>query len=150
MRKQARAGRLPVREFFESGKYSLDEFHDVFIEIGDFTEYKPALQLVGSWAEWCRMKRDWPAFAGKIDEWKSELEVKQRSDALAKIQSLTVGDDAKALAAAKYIADMHTTKRKAGAPSKTEREAAAKEIAKAAGETAAERERILQVINGGK
>lgn len=144
-------GRQPSKALFENGTYDIEEFHDVFLEMEDITEYEPAIKLVGSWREWERLKRDWPAFRGHIQEWKEELEVKFRSQASRKIIELSDGDDAKALQAAKWVAEGGYNRRQgAGRPSKAEKNKEAKEIAMAAAETKKDEERILKVLNGGK
>lgn len=146
--KPGAVGRMPSKALFEDGTYSIEEFHDVFLNEEDPTEYKPAIKLCGSWREWQRLKRDWPQFNGYIQEWKDELEIKLESRALQKIQELSKGDDNKALTAAKFIAE--TKRRKVGRPSKAEKDRAVKEIARAAAETKDEESRILKLMSGGK
>ena len=73
------SGRQPSKALFDDGTYDLEEFHDVFIELEDPTEYKPALQLVGSWREWERLKREWPKLREHIADWNEELEIKLKS-----------------------------------------------------------------------
>jgi hypothetical protein len=145
-------GRIPSRALFENGTYKIEEFHDVFIELEDMTEYKPALQLCGSWREWQRLKNDWKIFNNYIAEWKEELEVKLRSESVEKIIKLAKGDDPKALQAAKFISEGGWDKRvgTAGRPSNAEKTRAAKELAQAVSETKEEEKRMLSVINGGK
>ncbi len=144
-------GRKPSKELFENGTYSLEEFHDLFIELEDMTEYEPAIQLVESWKEWERLKRDWPRLASHINDWKEELAIKLRSQASRKIKELSDGDDAKALQAAKWIAEGGWNKRAgAGRPTKAQATKEAKEIARAASETREEENRVLKVLNGGK
>lgn len=144
-------GRIPSRGLFEDGTYDIEEFHAIFIKLGDMTEYKAAMQLCGSWKEWQRLKNDWKAFKTYIAEWKEELEVKLRSESVEKIIELAKGDDPKALQAAKFISEGGWNKRvgTAGRPSKAETNRAAKELAQAASETKEEEDRILRVINGG-
>jgi hypothetical protein len=145
-------GRKPVKILFEDGTYNLEEFHDLFVELEDLTEYKPALQLVGDWRKWNQLKRDWPTFGSFVEEWKEEVRVKLTSEALQKIQLMAKGNDPKALQASRFIAEAGDQRAgaKKGRPSKADREKAATEIARAAGETAEERQRILKVINGGQ
>lgn len=141
------AGRRPSKSLFEDGTYNIEEFHDVFLELEDPTEYKPALQLCGSWREWNRLKRDWPQFNAYIEEWKAELDVKLQSRAVDKVKTLMDSDNYQA---AKFISEGGWNKRAgAGRPSKAERSRAAKEIASQAAETKAEEDRILKLINGG-
>jgi hypothetical protein len=152
MAEETGAGRKPTKILFEDGTYDIEKFHDVFIEMEDLTEYKPALKLVKDWREWCRIKRDWPTFGNFVEEWKEEVRVKLTSEALQKIQSMAKGDDPKALQASRFIAEAGDQRAgaKKGRPSRADKERAATELARAAGETAEERQRILKVINGGQ
>jgi len=144
-------GRIPSRQLFEDGTYDIEQFHNVFIELEDMTEYKPALQLCGSWKEWERLKNDWKTFNSYIAEWKEELEIKLRSESVAKIIELSKGDDPKALQAAKFLSEGGWRKRSgSGRPSKAEKTKEAKELARASAETKEEEDRILRLINGGK
>ncbi len=146
-------GRKPSATLFnEDGPYCLDEFHDIFIECEDMTEYTAAIKLVGSWKEWCRIKNDWPAFVGYIEEWKEELEILLRSRATAKIQSLLEDSesDSVKMQAAKYLSEAGWKKRAgAGRPSKREKERELKAMAQSAAETKDEETRILKLVNGG-
>lgn len=83
--------------------YSIEEFHKVFLEELDLTEYRPAMKLVGSWTEWLRLKRDWVRFKEMVDDWKIEAKLKLHSDAFAKLQEVMLRDDATAAVAAKFI-----------------------------------------------
>ena len=134
--------------------YHLDEFHDTFIELEDITEYKAAIKLVGSWKKWNNLKRDWPALAGFINEWKEELETKFRSDACANVLSLQHAEsESVQLQAAKFLSSAEWDKRSgtgAGRPNKKIQKQAAREVAELASETGKETERILKMVNGGK
>lgn len=141
-------GRQPGKILFENGTYDLDQFHDVFVELEDPTEYKAALALVGSWKEWNRLKRDWKGFNVHINEWKEEIAVKLRSRATEKITALI---NKGSFQASKWIAEQGYEKRSgAGRPSKAERDRAAKEIAEAAAETKEEKARVLKLLKTGE
>lgn len=148
------SGRIATKVLFEDGTYSMEEFHKTFLEMEDMTEYSPAIALVGSWREWQRIKRDWPSFCNYIDDWKAELTVKLRSKALKKITTLAEGDDAKALQAAKFIADEGWDgKRGKGRPTKAERTREARRLAAETADTVEEARRVeeaLTVYIGGK
>jgi len=152
MAEEVSVGRKATKVLFEDGTYDIEHFHDIFIAMEDLTEYKPALELVKDWREWNRLKRDWPTFGNFVEEWKEEVRVKLTSEALQKIQSMAKGDDPKALQASRFIAEAGDQRagQKKGRPSRAEKEKAATELARAAGETAEERQRILKVINGGQ
>lgn len=114
---QGKAGKALFEEFNDGTLqatpiYSLKEFHRVFVEVGDLTEYKAALALTGSWPAWERIKRNWKAFSSILDVWKEEIRVAKTSAALGKINELiTEGTDAVALSAAKWIADQQFNKK---------------------------------------
>ncbi len=90
---------------FFDGTYDIDEFHDTFIEIGDPTEYKAALILVGTWREWQRLKQQSSWFMEHVEAWLDELEVKQSSDNIEIIQVVAESKDKAAFQAAKWLAE---------------------------------------------
>lgn len=140
-------GRQYAKALFEDGTYDLQEFHDTFLELEDPTEYKAALQLVGTWQEWQRLKRDWPTFKSHINEWKEELDVKLKSKAVEQINKLAF--DKKNYQANKWLAEEGFHKRTgAGRPSKADRERASRELAEQAAETKADKARILKLVGG--
>ena len=140
-------GRQPAKRLFEDGTYDLNTFHDVFIELEDPTEYKPAMQLVGSWMEWNRLKRDWPTFNDRIAEWKEELEVKLKSKAIQHINDLAF--KVKNYQANKWLAEEGYNRRQgAGRPTKAEKTKQAKELANQAADTQKDKARVLKLING--
>lgn len=147
---KADGGRLPSKTLFKQfnpdGIYDLDEFRQTFLEVGDLYEYKAALKLVGSWKEWQRIKRDWPAFEEVyIAAWVEELELKQKSDAAMKIVTLSQDDSATGLSAAKWIAEGHhgkaLKKQKVGRPKRKP------SPAKEAGKTKAAQKETRQLID---
>lgn len=141
-------GRTSSKALFENGTYDLLEFHDTFIRLSDPTEYKAAIELVGSWQEWERIKRDWPGFNHHISSWKEELDIKLKSEAIERINNLASSDHYQAN---KWVAEEGYSKRNnAGRPSKREQKKAADELARAAAETKEERERVLKLVNHGK
>jgi hypothetical protein len=151
-RKRAKSLFFSTMEDDDHAIYYLDKFHDTFIQLEDITEYRAAIELVGTWVEWNRLKRDWPAFRGFIQDWKDELEVKFRSNACAKVLALQSADsESVQLQAAKFLSSAEWDKRQVGAgrPSDKLKRQAAKELASVASETKEEESRMLKVINGG-
>jgi hypothetical protein len=150
-------GRKPSKSLFfglteddTSAIYHLEEFRKKFVELEDLTEYKAAEALVGSWAEWCRIKKDWPGFNDHIRIWIEEIEVRLKSRALDKIKALAVSDDKAAYQAAKFLATQEYERRPgAGRPTKAEKERELKALARAASETEQEEKRMLKVLQGG-
>lgn len=152
--KEPSAGRPPVKTRFvqnnPDGDLCLDEFNHVFVECEDLTEYEAAIKLAGSWKEWKRWKNNWPTFNDYIEEWKEEILVKLKSQAMKKIQALADSDDKQHFAAAKFIVqEEHKKLAGAGRPSKAQKDRAAKQIAQGAAETREEEKRILKVLEGG-
>lgn len=144
------AGRPPIKAMFENGTYDMQEFHDVFIECEDTTEYEPALKLVGSWQEWEKIKRNHAEFRANLEDWHEELKVKLRSRSIRKIQELAEGDNAAALNAAKWIAEEGAYGKKRGRPTKSQKQKVYEEMANETAETKAEKARIISILNGGK
>lgn len=130
------------------GKYDLDEFHQVFLEERDYTEYKPAIKLVGSWETWCQIKRDCRTFADLVEAWKAELEVKLKSEAMDKLVGLMDGASAPTAASiAKFIVQAAYKKRAgAGRPTNAEIAKQEKDLARKAAETDADGQRVLEAL----
>ena len=123
--------------------YSIVAFHKVFIEEADLTEYRPAIKLVGSWEEWCRIKKESDLFSSFIDKWKEELEQKFLSEAQQKIIDL-LDDDSSSIrfSAAKWLAEKSWDKKSRGRPSKSQVENEQKRLAKASQVTEEEFTRV--------
>lgn len=155
-------GRKPIKNLFiefaetaeekENAKYSFEEFHQIFLEEKDMTEYKAAIRCVGTWSEWLRFKEQWPLLRNSIEKWKDELEVKMQSDAMTKLLSLvTCKSDQTAANVCKFLVQSGYNKREgAGRPSKQEMAKQAKELARIAADTDEEEQRILSLVVGGK
>jgi hypothetical protein len=131
--------------------YSMANFHKRFVEMMDLTEYKPAMELVGSWQEWNRLKRDFPEFRDNITLWKDEIEVKMRSQAIERLNTLmTSKNEQTAAGVCKFISTLGFNEKKgAGRPSKEEMRRQASELARITRETEDDAARVLEVINGG-
>lgn len=75
-----------------------------FIDLGDPTGYKWAMQYLGSWDHFEQLvATEW--FGPVFHVWKAELKTKQVSDAVTKINEIAAGESSNALAASKYIAE---------------------------------------------
>lgn len=68
----------------------------VYLEAADPTEYRAAMEICdGSWEQWLRLQ-EWDHFNDTIlNHWRSELEVKMRSDAILGIVKDSKNDDSK-------------------------------------------------------
>ncbi len=99
----------------------LPSLHRLYMEIADVTEYQVAIQVFGSWKGWQRQCEN-AYIKEHIEAWREELEIAIRSAAVAAMVQTSTSEGSKGTAASKYLADKGWIKRKAGAPSKEERE----------------------------
>lgn len=91
----------------------------LYLQASDPTEYEFAKAHLGGWLHWKTLcQSSW--FQPHLEEWREELEIKLRSEAIKKIAEHSRGD--KGYQAAKFLADRGWDLRKAGAPSKEEKE----------------------------
>ena len=81
----------------------------------DPTEYDFACTYLLGWEHWQRICRN-KMFKKMVENWREELELKLRSQAVRDIIELSTGD--KGFQAAKWLADKGWDKRGAGRPSK--------------------------------
>lgn len=88
-----------------------------FVSCSDPTEYEFATKYLGGWAHWKAIQAS-EVMKPHIAEWRDELEVKLRAEALKQIAVLAKTE--KGYQAAKFIADKGWKVRAAGAPSKDE------------------------------
>lgn len=121
--KEAKKGRPFAAGLFKqydpAGKYDLDIWRNVFIEVGDPTEYQAAIILADSWEQWNQIKKLWPHFRNVIlPSWLEEVEIKLRSEAIRSLITQSKSD--KGTVAAKWIAEGRHKQRGPGKPSKAE------------------------------
>ena len=140
-------GRKQSTALFYDGTYNIEEFHQVFLEADDVTEYKAAIILVGQWEEWERLKKQSVMFRQRVRLWIEELELKQRSESIAKIRLLAKEDKASSYQAAKWIAERRYVEvSDRGRPSQKDLAREAKDLASEAAETEAEAKRIEKAL----
>ena len=96
-------------------------FRIQYIDLADPEEYETAIQIFGSWEHWKKLLRN-KKIRLKIEQYREELEVSIRSGAVRALVKTAHTEGAKGTSAAKYIAEKGWDKRKAGAPSKLEKE----------------------------
>jgi len=107
------------------GREGYVNIYEKFMEIGDPTEYKVAIQLFGSWQHWCALTRsEW--FMKHLNSWRAELLVRMESDRFHEMVQNTCNPKT-AVSATKWLADRYgepkDSSRKAGRPTKQEKEA---------------------------
>lgn len=101
----------------------------IYMEIADPTEYAAALAIVGSWNHWLRLLGN-KLLLKHIEDWRVELEIKMRSEALLSVAKQSVEKTASGLTAAKYIAEQGWLKGGKGRPSKEDVKAEIKKAAR--------------------
>lgn len=98
--------------------------YEKYMEIGDPTEYRTAIALLGTWRHWQVLTtKDW--FKPHVERWRQELSVKLESDRFTEMLEVetSLKGTPTAIAATKWLADRYSTskKPKRGRPSKTEK-----------------------------
>lgn len=86
----------------------------------DPTEYAFATKYLLGWQHWKRLCEN-KAIAKHIEEWREELELKLRCQAIRDMQNLCASESGN-YSAAKFLADRGWEKRGAGRPSKADKE----------------------------
>jgi hypothetical protein len=82
--------------------WSIKDWKEVYLDLADPTEYAPAIYLIGDWDHWIKIAENSqarPYFA----EWRKELVIKLRSEAIKALRRQAVSD--KGTAAAKWLAE---------------------------------------------
>ncbi len=107
------------------GRQGFINIYEKYMEIGDPTEYQVAIQLFGSWQHWTVLgNAEW--FNKHLRSWRTELAVKMESDRYHEMVENTTKDKLR-VQATKWLADRYgerkNTTRKAGRPTKQEKEA---------------------------
>ena len=104
------------KDITKKGK-KLKSLKQLFLSVEDPTEYEFAIQHLGGWSHWKALLNS-PPVLKHIEEWREELEIKIRSQAIYRMV-----DHAKegSYQADKFLADRGWCSRKAGAPSKAEK-----------------------------
>lgn len=92
----------------------------LYLKEEDPTEYAFATKYLLGWQHWKRLCEN-KAIAKHIDEWREELELKLRCQAIRDMQSLCASESGN-YSAAKFLADRGWEKRGAGRPSKADKE----------------------------
>lgn len=104
--------------YHEPSDEEIDKLYPFFMSTLDPTEYKFAIKHVGSWELWQTMLKI-PRVKTQVDKWRRELDVKIRSEALARILEASQGETRDALGANKYLLEANFLgKEKVGRPSK--------------------------------
>lgn len=92
----------------------------LYLKEEDPTEYAFATKHLLGWQHWKRLCEN-KAIAKHVEEWREELELKLRSQAVRDMQNLCASENGN-YSAAKFLADRGWEKRGAGRPSKAEKD----------------------------
>lgn len=92
----------------------------LYLKEEDPTEYAFAEKHLLGWQHWKRLCEN-KVLAKHIDEWREEMELKIRSQAVRDMMNLCASENGN-FSAAKFLADKGWEKRAAGRPSKQEKE----------------------------
>lgn len=93
----------------------------LYLQMEDPTEYSFAKEHFASWKQWQRIVRN-KKITPYIEEWREELEVKLRSQAIVDIIATSAEASQGSFQAAKWLADRGWEKRAPGRPSKEAKE----------------------------
>lgn len=112
-------------------------------------EYDFAMETLGSWKHWQKLNKS-AHLRTYINEWKEELEIKNKANALRGMMIAAKDNDAKGVNAAKYLAEKGYESKK-GRPSKADVERETKLQAGANKDLEADMARLgMKVVEGGK
>lgn len=122
-----------------------------FVELCDPTGYKWAMLYLGDYAHWLHLLKQ-QFFRDAYETWMDELNMKLKSEAIARLQEIAKSDTAQATVANKYLASREYDKAERGRPSKSEITGELKRAVQMSEMERDDLERIggLKVINGGK
>ena len=108
--------------------FSLDYFHDIYVQLEDPTGYTAAMVMLNSWEHWEKLcSLGW--FKKHVDRWNEEIEVRMRARGINAMVSIAIEGGAKATTAAKWLAEGKWNPKARGAPSKQEIAKAARQLA---------------------
>lgn len=135
------------KEFNPDGMFTIPELREKYLSCLDPTEYTFANSFLGGWPHWKVLSRS-PFLAEALPQWREELAVKIRSNALSKIIETASGSSKDAYQAQKYLADNgFAEKQTKGRPSKAAVSMAAKEIAHEEKRISDDWSRVFEQIN---
>lgn len=82
--------------------FKLADWRRVYVTIADPTEYQSAMALIGNWEHWQALLTSNP-FMAQLEQWRKEVEVKVRSEAMMEMVKQSKGS--KGTMAAKWLAE---------------------------------------------
>lgn len=107
---------LKDEDHFYEGK-TYPSLKRLYLEMEDVVEYEFSKEHLLGWQHWQRLNRN-KALSKHFEEWREELELQIRSNAVQGIIDMTASDN---FQASKWLADRGWDKKAAGRPSKQEK-----------------------------
>jgi hypothetical protein len=82
--------------------FKLSEWRKRYVEIADPTDYQAAMELLGDWDHWQLLLAN-QQFSVEVEKWRKEVEVKLRSEGVARLIKHSKGPQG--TAAARWLAE---------------------------------------------
>lgn len=82
--------------------WTMKEWKEVYLHYSDPTEYLPAIHLIGDWNHWKMITKSWGC-EPFIKEWREEVKIKLRAEAIAHLREQAASP--KGTAAARWLAE---------------------------------------------
>jgi len=92
-----------------------------YLNLADPTEYMFANKYFADWPHWKRLCEN-KMLVPHFNEWRDELELKLRSEAIQNVIDITASEGQGSFQAAKYLAERGWDKNKVGRPSKEDKQ----------------------------
>jgi hypothetical protein len=99
-----RQGYTPCFTLTPEDKDELPSLHRLFVEAEDPTEYKFALEVLGSWTQW-QMLKECTWFKPYYETWRRELDTRLRSKGVGILKDIASSDKPSSAQAAKWLAE---------------------------------------------
>lgn len=116
-------------EYNKEGLFSIADLKAKYLEANDLTEYRFALDSLGGWQHWKALQES-PFLRMHIAQWREELELSIRAEALARIINVSKSNSKDGFIATRYLADRQwVTPAEKGRPTKAQVAAKAKDLA---------------------
>lgn len=104
--------------YYEKNGHTYPSLKRLYLEMEDIVEYDFACTHLLGWQHWKRLNEN-KLFSAKFEEWREELELSLRSQAVRSIIESTAAEGS--FQSAKWLADRGWSKRDPGRPSKSEK-----------------------------
>jgi hypothetical protein len=110
-------------------------------------EYNFAMDVFGSWDHWVKLTKS--SLRNEFQAWRDEMDMKLKAEAIQHMIKASRSNDAKGVAAAKYLADKGYLQNKKGRPSKDDITWERKQLAREASDIMGDAERLgIKIVKG--